>query len=394
MYSKLYLSYIKLMKYILISCGFWPFVPNRILKIHLIVLGISHFCWTTPIVLNFFRNLDDFNVAIENLAFFALTLLIWATYVNQSVHMKQLEGLYLIIFEDYENAKKNTNHKEILMKYGKILRIVTTCYLIYTTSILIIYMSEAWFQKLLFKAIMPSHKSGPNRYSIDFDYYFFNSTEHYVLTSAHITIGGYFSIEPVICVDVIIYIAATHACAMIKILRFDLKHFTVNQKTGERVKSEVEVLKNVSRCVKKYHRILIFIGNINNCFSSFLFVTYLILGALITLFGSLIILNKSNKVILIRGGLTIIGQLTHMFFNCYCGQVVKSQSSSLINYMYETDWYSESLKVKKMIFVMMMGAMKESNINIGKTFVLSFDFYASMMKTMFSYLNVLNSRQY
>lgn len=46
-----------------------------------------------------------------------------------------------------------------------------------------------------------------------------------------------------------------------------------------------------------------------------------------------IILNKSNKVILIRGGLTIIGQLTHMFFNCYCGQVVKSQSSSLINYM-------------------------------------------------------------
>lgn len=45
---------------------------------------------------------------------------------------------------------------------------------------------------------------------------------------------------------------------------------------------------------------------------------------------------------------------------------------------YETDWYSESLKVKKMIFVMMMGAMKESNINIGKTFVLSFDFYASV----------------
>lgn len=61
-------TYLKYMKWSLISCGYWPFLTPKFILFHLIFIGILDFTWTLPIVrknkfIYFFR-FYTFNILI------------------------------------------------------------------------------------------------------------------------------------------------------------------------------------------------------------------------------------------------------------------------------------------------------------------------------------------
>ncbi|XP_051156144.1 uncharacterized protein LOC127278453 [Leptopilina boulardi] len=109
----------------------------------------------------------------------------------------------------------------------------------------------------------------------------------------------------------------------------------------------------------------------------------LITVSIISCYCALIAYHLDDINFLVRGGFAFIAQIIHLFFNCMSGQLVQTQSSNLVNYIYEAfPWYKFSKNIKLPIFLMMCRSMKQCNIKIGKTSVLSFDILCTVRKKL------------
>ncbi|XP_043473500.1 odorant receptor 9a-like isoform X2 [Leptopilina heterotoma] len=306
--------------------------------------------------------------------------------------MKKLKVILSIIINDFERSKSCKNYFNIMKKSVKMTKIVSTVYVIYTGIVLTMYFNEAWIHAMITKNFLAENETRIQKYAIDVDYHFFNTSEHYIFTTAHLFIGGYFSIEIIVCVDMLLFCFAEHTCGLYKILKYKLSRINYNEETNKILDDINKINENITTCIKDYYHVLEFLNKVNDYFSTYLFLLFSIVLLLTTFYASLIVLNLDNTELLIRGGLTIIAQLVHLFFNCLSGQMILNESETINNYIYYCDWNNKPPKMQRNIWFLMLSAKKETPINVGKNFILSFEFYASIMKTMFSYLNILNSR--
>ncbi|XP_043473507.1 odorant receptor 22c-like [Leptopilina heterotoma] len=386
-------TYLKYMKWALLSCGYWPFLPSKFILFQLIFIGMIDITWTVPIVLKLCQNYNDFTYLVDNLAFGFLAVLIWITYGNQLYTFSQLKDIYIKLFEDFEIARKKETYFKIMIKYVKITQVVSIVYLSYTGVVLVMYFNEAWIQIIIREILNSNNATVEKTFVLDSNYYFFNASDYYALTTLHMFVGGYFCIEPFVCIDLLLFCASGHICGQYNLLKYKLLKINYDEDTGEKIVDDNEININVKNCIKDYHRVSEFINLINEFFSTYLFVLCLIVIALSTLYCSLIVLNKDNTELLVRGSLTVVAQLVHVFFNCFSGQMVLNETERFVNYIYDFEWYSVSPKIQKSIWLLMLSSVNEPQIHVGKNFCLSFEFYSTIIKSMFSYLNVLNSRQ-
>lgn len=58
-------------------------------------------------------------------------------------------------------------------------------------------------------------------------------------------------------------------------------------------------------------------------------------------------------------------------------------------FSYYSNWYNISPKIQKKLLILMISAKKVTPINVGKNFILSFEFYASVSNTLLKDIFIL-----
>ncbi|XP_043473540.1 uncharacterized protein LOC122505781 isoform X3 [Leptopilina heterotoma] len=264
----------------------------------------------------------------------AVIPMLWISYFFLTAKTENIRQIFIHIYEDYETLQVDAKELEILLKYSKMTKIVIISYIVYTTSTMFAYVIIGQIPYYM-DLINPLNETRP-RYKI----------------------------------------------------------LSINKnKDGEFLDVDDPVMyENACACAKLHIRILAFIELTNSCFAMALLLLFSTTVMIMSFHLSMIILKQQDFNYFVKGVSIAIGQAIHIFFNCFTGQMVQSQSSNLTSHLYDFHWYDTKKKIAMVIYYMTSRSLIECNLNVGKTLVLGLDLYTTIMKTIFSYLNVLNSR--
>lgn len=90
---------------------------------------------------------------------------------------------------------------------------------VYTLVVLLVYFNEPWIHTVIVNYFLPENETKVKRFSVGIDYHFFNASDYYIFATVHFIIGGYFSIELIVCVDLLVFWLSEHTCCLYKILK-------------------------------------------------------------------------------------------------------------------------------------------------------------------------------
>ncbi|XP_051156037.1 odorant receptor 46a-like isoform X2 [Leptopilina boulardi] len=351
--------------------GYWPFINKK----KLIMMRTFYFfvimSLTVPIGINLYKARHNMDYFCECVSMAAIIPLGWISYYFQLSKTSTLRSLFTSMFKDYETFQINKYEYEILLKFAKKTQFFVMVYLDF---------------------IIPLNESRQKYFSAELDYIFFDKYEYYMPVSMHLATAGLYIIHLIVLADAILLTFARHACAMFCILRYRLKTINVNAE-GERIDHDYDQMyKNVRGCAILHSRILLFLDDINSCYAMCLLIFIGVTVIIMSFHGSMMVLKQHDLTYLIKGLVIAVGQSIHVFLNCLTGQMVQTQSANLCNYIYNFEWYEAQEKVKMSIYFMILKSETECNLYVGKTAVLGLELFSTIMKTIFSYLNVLNSR--
>nr|XP_012224261.1 PREDICTED: putative odorant receptor 85d [Linepithema humile] len=89
----------------------------------------------------------------------------------------------------------------------------------------------------------------------------------------------------------------------------------------------------------------------------------------------------------------VFGQMIHLFFLSFEGQRLIDHSLQMRDKIYNSCWYSASIKLQKLIILVMMKSLYPSFLSAGKIYILSLESFTTVLQTSMSYLTVLTSMQ-
>ncbi|XP_043473539.1 uncharacterized protein LOC122505781 isoform X2 [Leptopilina heterotoma] len=302
-----------------------------------------------------------------------------------------IRQIFIHIYEDYETLQVDAKELEILLKYSKMTKIVIISYIVYTTSTMFAYVIIGQIPYYM-DLINPLNETRPRYYPAEVNYVLFEEDNYYLAVTTHELFGVVYGVNLIVLSDLILFLCSRHTCALFGVLKYKILSINKN-KDGEFLDVDDPVMyENACACAKLHIRILAFIELTNSCFAMALLLLFSTTVMIMSFHLSMIILKQQDFNYFVKGVSIAIGQAIHIFFNCFTGQMVQSQSSNLTSHLYDFHWYDTKKKIAMVIYYMTSRSLIECNLNVGKTLVLGLDLYTTIMKTIFSYLNVLNSR--
>ncbi|KAL0108535.1 hypothetical protein PUN28_015214 [Cardiocondyla obscurior] len=89
----------------------------------------------------------------------------------------------------------------------------------------------------------------------------------------------------------------------------------------------------------------------------------------------------------------VIGQLIHLFFLSFEGQRLIDHSLEIRDKMYSSFWYKASMKLQKLVMMVMMKSLQPSFLSAGKIYIFSLQSFTMILQTSMSYFTVLATFQ-
>ncbi|KAL0116278.1 hypothetical protein PUN28_011243 [Cardiocondyla obscurior] len=263
---------------------------------------------------------------------------------------KPLEQKEMDIYLKYDkSAQTNTIHYAILVE--------STCVCITLTSLLTDFRRKT----LTFRAWLPYDYSPPMLFYIT-----------YVHQLISLIIA---SILNVAC-DGLICGFLLHICCQIKILESRLK----------RIAHKPDIL-NV--CIQQHNRIFDFAVTINDKFR-FTIASQFIMSTLVVCFTLYqLTRSTSTNAKYIQLALYMCSMLTQIFFFCWYGNEVKLKSRELVNYIFEMDWCTLDVNVKKALLLIMRRSTMPIEFTSAYIISMNLDSFVGLLKTSYSAYNIL-----
>ncbi|XP_051157593.1 odorant receptor 67a-like [Leptopilina boulardi] len=392
MLSSILLTYIKYLKIFTSFCAFWPFLSYRESVALRILYAIFLISLVIPWVIHVYSVRNDIEGICDSLSLGLLIPLGIMNFIYIVKHEKVLQKILNHMSQDFYNVSENKQELKILKESSDLTRLFTIVYLSYTLSTTLSYLVVTCTPLVLNK-IKPLNVSRSIPILIELDYYFFDKKDYFFWTTVHLYITGSYGVFTVICCDLLLFAFAQHACGMFKVLRYKLKVIMNHEDTPELSLTTSEMYKKACSCVITHNRILELVNDVNEVFSFCLLFSFGVVILLVAIHGSVVILKLHDVRFVLKECITGFGQVFHLFLLCFVGELVNNHSSNLNNYIYDFEWVDSSPEIKKLICIMLNRSYSNCSLCVGKTFVLSFDFFTTIMKTIFSYLNVLNSQR-
>ncbi|XP_034938356.1 uncharacterized protein [Chelonus insularis] len=122
-----------------------------------------------------------------------------------------------------------------------------------------------------------------------------------------------------------------------------------------------------------------------------IFITVCLNTLMLTLSGIQILTNLHNLTEIIRYGPFMVGQVIHIFVENIIGQQLVDYSSKVDISIQMMNWCDISLRSQKLLNLMTIRSRVVTKITAGKIFVMSVQFFGSVIKTSMTYFTLLRS---
>ncbi|OXU29019.1 hypothetical protein TSAR_005147 [Trichomalopsis sarcophagae] len=244
------------------------------------------------------------------------------------------------------------------------------------------------FTPFFLDLIRPLNETRPRQliymveFFIDEDKYFYEIQIHSYAT----TLIGFI---PLISIDTFYAASVQHACGMFAVLGHRLRR--INRAMSKlKKKSDEHAYREIVSCAIQHDKILQYCDNLNDTYTDSFF--YIMGCNMISLSfcGVLLILMWGRIYDTLRNGIFMFAQIFHLFYYSFQGQVLSDQSLMISDCVYDSGWYTASLRTRKIMTMVSMRSLKPFLLT-AKVYVMSLPNFTMVIKTSMSYFTVLKS---
>ncbi|XP_057338904.1 odorant receptor 82a-like [Microplitis mediator] len=389
-------SYYKIMINFLCFLGLWPYQPRLKRVLYPTALWISHIVQLIPQIIIGIVDSDDAELLFELLTVFVQEINCMIKFLNMINKAKMIKILLKRIPDDWMILQ--SDEEENVFKYhlsmGKLMSVGYAAIMFIST---VLYLMDPIIP-IFVNTISKSNDSVPHKFTTPMKFIIFDEEKYYWLLLSLSTICVSLFMIVYVCCDVVFISLVQHVGGIFAVVGFRLENSPIvgsYDSTIEEKKifinSEDIIYNHFVSCVRDHKRALESSQLIEEIYT-------LSLGALVVL--NLPVMSATGVKILspsatiediVKNILDVSAQLVYLFFNCYMAQKLTDMSFYVHYCIARVNWYNNSPKSKKLLFLMTLRSQVPCKLTAGKIIELSIENFGMMVKTAGSYFTVLLS---
>ncbi|XP_051173008.1 odorant receptor 22c-like isoform X2 [Leptopilina boulardi] len=253
---------------------------------------------------------------------------------------------------------------------GRILTIYCTGILIITT---ILFISTSLTPQIL-NIVLPLNESRPKKFPFQVYYNVDCPEDYFYFITVHLISIGIIIVFIIIGAESVFSVLTEHACALFKIVSLQLQKIDPTESETENLKVLVLCIEHHKRAIDPYFLLMLV------AYSAFIAVCLIE-----------IVLNLNNIETFLRSVATLSTGLIYIFLNSFMVQRFMDYSTALSDTIYQGNWYEMSLKIRKILLLIMMRSRIPCKVTCGKMRDLTLINVSSLLQTSFSSFTLLMS---
>ncbi|THK33088.1 uncharacterized protein LOC107040351 [Diachasma alloeum] len=334
----------------------------------------------------------DIDVFLEAIPTVLADVVCYFKYFNFSINAAKMKKLLLIIEEDWKHYTAG-EELDILNEYAQFGRKVTVYYAGALYGSLIPLMLTP-LVPIVLDVVMPMNVSYPKHlmfqqieFLLDFESYLFPLIIHgYIGTAGYLTI--------IIAIDTMLMVYIQHACAQFSIVRLMLERLAkVDADDADCHTPEFDEIdyKNMAACIERHNHAIAFCDLIEEAnYMSFTFIVGINM-LMMTSSALVAVFKMDNPDVAGKFVAFTIGEMFHLFYSNWQGQLLQEHSESVFSNVYNARWNYTSVRTQRLIIPLLMRSTKPCRMTAGKMYTMSLRSFSEVVKTSFSYLTVFTS---
>ncbi|XP_011698980.1 PREDICTED: uncharacterized protein LOC105456547 [Wasmannia auropunctata] len=336
---------------------------------------------------------DDIDAFMESSSPFVISLMCVCKHINYTYNHEQMKKLAFSMVDDWNIYSKLSHEYDILCRNYEMGRKVTIAYAVSLygsmTPFLVV---PVVLNTASYMGLYNISEGRPLMFRTE---YFVDSEKYYYPLLVHSYIGTLGFVSIVVAIDSMLVFHVQHECGMCEILGYRLARIidadTLDINLYEPSKQEAMSYRYIKDCVIMHNHIIEYARRIEkaNTTSYFFQLGFNMMGMTFTIFQAVVKLSDPNEAL--RYASFTCCLLSVLFLESWPGQQLSDYTDKIFAYTTSGLWYQSSLRVRKMISIMLFRSYVPIKITAGKLYTLNLANFASVVRTSFSYFTVLCS---
>ncbi|XP_071651664.1 uncharacterized protein [Temnothorax longispinosus] len=371
--------------------GMWPYLRPKTRALRVALLTAALLTILIPQLAYQFMCKRNLHCTFQAMTAYLLSIVALLKVYTFQFNTRTFKGLTQPLFWAWKELNTSEEY-EIMKSYAANGRRFSLVYSVYCFAAIMVFMSMSLIPYTL-DIVLPLNESRPvlppyrGYYFVDIREYFFQIFWHAVV-AWEIVIAG------IIAHDCLFVTYVEHVCSMFAITGFHYEHlFHDCEKKIEfmpSINSDATYSKRVAFLVRKHREALEYAQLLEDTFTVPFAMQMLIvtIGMSITLLQ--ITQDTSDILEATRYVFYIVGQLIHLFFLSFEGQRLIDHSHQIHDKMYSSSWYKASMKLQKIVVLVMMRSFHPSFLSAGKIYIFSLQSFTMVKRELFRVANRLS----
>ncbi|XP_071646093.1 odorant receptor 13a [Temnothorax longispinosus] len=337
---------------------------------------------------------DDIDAFMEGLSPFVISLMCVCKHINYTYNHEQMKKLALTMADDWNIYSKLSHEYHILCRNYAMGRKVTLAYAVSLYGSMAPFLAvPVIINTAGYMGLYNISEGRPLMFRTE---YFIDSEKYYYPLLVHSYIGTLGFVTIVVAIDTMLVFHVQHECGMCEILGYRLARIVdadtldINLHSD---KEEAASYKHVKNCVIMHNHIIEYARRIEvaNTTSYFFQLGCNMMGMTFTIFQAVVKLSDPNEAL--RYASFTMTLLSVLFLETWPGQQLSDYADKIFAYTTNGQWYQSSLRVRKVISIMLMRSYVPVKITAGNLYTLNLANFSAVLRTSFSYFTVLCSVQ-
>ncbi|CAL7951961.1 unnamed protein product [Xylocopa violacea] len=369
--------------------GVWP-NQNRFVKyfarfVIFVVINLTNMAQISRVVM--FFSLDTLT---DQMPFLVLGFGILIKQYNYVLNEDKLKELLDGIVSDWliERPKEEL---DILEMYSKKARALSSFYKISILSSLIMFLLLPTIPPIM-DFVVPLNTSR-ERILIYPSYYFVDEQEYYYPILAHTVLSAIILGCVYVACDLNLVHVVQHACALLAISGYRLKHAMDDVDLYSDTCNDVSVDKAYAKVVRSIHahkRANEYVRKVDACHVHYFFIAVACVVMVFTVtFIKVTTMELGSRYLTFC--MFIVGQLVHVLFLTIMGQFAIDSNEEVFQKICEARWYHGTTKTQTLYLLVLRKCLSPTKLTGGGLIVLNLDSFLQILKASFSYYTVLKS---
>ncbi|KAG5311616.1 OR4 protein, partial [Acromyrmex insinuator] len=371
--------------------GMWPYLKPKTRIFRITLLTIILLTILIPQIAYQFMCKKSLHCTLQAMTAYLLSFVALLKVYTFQFNIHTIKDLTQHLLCDWKELNTYEEY-EIMKSYAANGRRFSLIYSVYCFAAIIVFMSMSLIPHTL-DIILPLNESRPILPPYR-GYYFVDIQEHFFQIFWHAIVAWEIVIAGIIAHDCLFVTYVEHVCSKFAITGFHYEHLFHDCKNKMEIVSSINpdditiYYKRVAFLVRKHREALEYAQLLEDTFTMPFAIQILIvtIGMSITLLQ--ITQDKSDILEAARYVFYIGGQLIHLFFLSFEGQRLIDHSLQIRDKMYKSFWYKASMKLQKIIMLVMMKSLYPSFLSAGKVYIFSLQSF-TMVKQEFHYYGLV-----